>query len=133
MSWVLQSFKKYADFSGRSRRKEYWMFQLFTVIAALLMGFISGIDELGDLLADVPVFPMVFLLGTIIPHLSLLVRRLHDTSRSGWWLLVVLIPFVGHLYLFYLCVSESHPGENKYGPNPKTVKTRSPDTTGEVR
>ena len=135
MSWILQSLEKYAEFNGRSRRTEYWMFQLFSVMGMLLIGFISGIDELGDLLVDVPFLPMVFLIGIITPHLSLSVRRLHDTSHSGGLVLIGLIPILGFLILFYLLgFQDSDLGENKYGPNPKSAgivppKPDEPETT----
>ena len=131
LSWCLLPFKKYAEFSGRSRRKEYWTFVLFLGMVEILLLLIveTFFEELGELLALGLFFGFLgFFIGCLIPYFALSVRRLHDTSHSGWWLLIGFVPF-GGLYLFYLFVSDSDPGENKYGPNPKTANTGSPDTT----
>src|SRR5436309_182179 len=95
MSWFLEALKKYAVFSGRARRKEYWMYSLFVfVIYAVLAGIGAG--------AKVPavmVLAVVFYLGVLIPSLAVGVRRLHDTGRSGWWLLFGIVPLVGGITL----------------------------------
>ena len=125
MNWVLQSFEKYADFNGRSRRTEYWMFVLIIGTGEFLMFFIADTSKLGAALA------VVFLLGIITPSLALTVRRLHDTSHSGWWCLIGLIPILGSIPLLYLMgFKDSDPGENEYGPNPKTAGTVPPETVG---
>lgn len=105
--------KKYAEFSGRSRRAEYWMFALFNLIVVILLAVIEGILGTGQILG------LVYSLGTLVPGLAVTVRRLHDTDRSGWWILISIIPLLGALILIYFLASDSTPGSNKYGPNPK--------------
>lgn len=115
MHWYLDVLKKYATFSGRARRQEYWMFLLFHIIAVFILTAV-----------DMAIFGMpallyfVYLLGTLIPSLALSVRRLHDVGKSGWWLLLSFVPF-GSLVLLFWAVSDSKPGDNAYGPNPKGV------------
>ncbi|EGU43156.1 hypothetical protein VII00023_18349 [Vibrio ichthyoenteri ATCC 700023] len=112
MEWYLAVLKKYAVFSGRSRRKEYWMFFLINLIFTLLLGFVDGL--LGTV-----VLGFVYSLAILIPSIAVGVRRLHDTGRTGWWLLISLIPIIGILVLIYFMVGDSAPGHNEYGPNPK--------------
>ena len=119
MSWYLTVLKKYAVFSGRARRMEYWMFFLFNTIIAFVLGFVEG-------LAGGPgVLGSLYGLVVLIPGLAVSVRRLHDTNRSGWWLLIGLIPLIGTIILLVFMVQEGHPGENQYGSNPKLAE-RSP-------
>jgi len=113
MSWYLEVLKKYAVFSGRARRKEYWFFSLFN----LIIGFVLGVVEV--LVGGPGIVGMLYGLAVIIPALAVSVRRLHDTDRSGWWLLIALIPVVGAIVLLIFMVLDSSPGENQYGPNPK--------------
>ena len=123
MNWYLDVLKKYADFSGRARRKEYWMFALFNVliyIAILIFSAILGsIDNSLALIGSLLL--MIYGLAIFIPSLAVAVRRLHDTSRSGWWLLIGLVPFVGGIIFLVFAVSDSTPGENEYGKNPKEL------------
>lgn len=107
------AFKKYAEFKGRARRSEYWYFVLFNVIAAFVA---MGID----MMIGMPVFYLIYVLGAFIPGLAVAVRRLHDTGKSGWMLLLALIPLVNFVLLYFMCV-DSQPGTNQYGPNPKEV------------
>ncbi len=104
--------KKYADFNGRAQRQEYWMFTLVAVIINVLLSIIGGI--LGT-----AVIGMIFGLAVLVPSVAAGVRRLHDTGRSGWWMLIALVPLIGGLALLYFFILDSTPGENKYGPNPK--------------
>ena len=107
-------FKKYAEFSGRSRRSEYWYFTLFhflALIASLFLGVLIGIEF--------PIFYIAYLLASFIPSLAVLVRRLHDTNKSGWWFLVSFIPLVGTIVLIVFLATDSDPNENQYGLNPK--------------
>lgn len=113
MNYYLDVLKKYAVFTGRARRKEYWMFFLFNVIISFVIGFIDGFIGTAGILA------IVYALGTLLPGIGVAIRRLHDTDRSGWWLLISLVPIVGFIVLLVFLVSDSQPGENKYGPNPK--------------
>ena len=102
---------RYADFSGRARRAEYWWFFLFAVLVALVAAVLDGI-------IDVPVFSLLTALGLLIPNLAVSVRRLHDTDRSGWWLLLNLVPFGGIVLLVFYCL-EGQPHPNRFGPSPK--------------
>lgn len=119
MKWYLNVLKKYAVFKGRARRKEYWMFVLFNLIfmfiAALLDGFF-GFAE-GDSLFGP--FYMLYILFIIIPALAVTIRRLHDVGITGWFILVTLVPFIGQIILLIVLVTNSSPGNNKYGPYPK--------------
>ena len=115
MHWYLDVLKKYVVFSGRARRTEFWVFTLIsTIISAILNMVDAGMGTSGMLGG-------VYSLGVLLPSLGVSVRRLHDTGRSGWWLLIGLVPILGWIALIYFCVLDSEPGENKYGPNPKEV------------
>ena len=121
MKWYLKCFNQYADFNGRARRTEYWMFVLFNILFSFL---IILIDPLLVLLGDYGAFLglglyFIYILIIIITSLSVLVRRLHDTGNSGWMYFISLIPLIGFIWLFVLLVTDSQPGENKWGPNPK--------------
>ncbi len=119
MNWYLKVLKQYADFSGRARRKEYWMFVLFNIIfgfAAALLDNLLGIAIEG--IGYGPIYGL-YLLAMLIPAIAVGVRRLHDIGKSGWMMLVVFIPFVGAIWLLILFVMDSKPGANEYGPNPK--------------
>jgi uncharacterized membrane protein YhaH (DUF805 family) len=121
MNWWLTCMKKYVDFSGRARRKEYWMFYLFNMIfaiAAVILYTILGIAS-EDLAFGVRVLYGLFAFATLLPTLSATVRRLHDVGKSGWWVLISLIPLIGTIWLLVLIVTDSQPGDNQYGPNPK--------------
>ena len=119
MSWYLDVLKKYAVFVGRARRKEYWMFVLFNLIIAMVLGFVDGMLGFGG--ANAPIGPLggLYSLAVFLPSLAVSVRRLHDTGRSGWWLLVVFFPILGALVLLFFFVQDSQAGTNAYGPNPK--------------
>lgn len=111
--------KKYAVFSGRARRKEYWMFGLFQILFGMVAMIIDSM--IGFNFNGIPygVFYMIYGLATFVPSLSVFVRRLHDTNRSGWWILIGLIPLIGAIWLLVLLCTEGTAGDNKYGPDPK--------------
>ena len=115
MNWYLEVLKKYAVFSGRARRKEYWMFVLFNMIISFVLGFVEGI------FGGPGILYMIYGLAVLIPGLAVSVRRLHDTGKSGWWLLISLVPFVGGIVLIVFMATDSAVGENQYAPNPKTA------------
>ena len=116
MNWYLDVLKeKYAVFTGRARRKEYWMFLLFNVLIAIGLGIIEAVIGTGGLLGA------VYSLAVLIPSIAVTVRRLHDTSRTGWWILIVLVPVIGTIILLIFMVLDSQPGDNEYGPNPKAA------------
>jgi uncharacterized membrane protein YhaH (DUF805 family) len=110
--YYMSALKKYADFSGRSRRSEYWYFALFNFLFAIGAVLIDG-------LIGMPILYFIYILGTLIPGLAVLVRRLHDTNRSGWWFLIALVPLVGGIVLLVFLATDSDPNENQYGLNPK--------------
>jgi len=120
LSVMLESFftvlKKYADFSGRSRRREYWMFVLANLIVAAILGILSRIPILGLIFA---IASGLYGLAVLIPGIAVSIRRLHDTDRSGFMLLLCLIPLVGAIIVLYFAIQEGTQGENQYGPDPK--------------
>ncbi|TFI56861.1 DUF805 domain-containing protein [Sphingomonas parva] len=115
MEWALLPLKRYAEFSGRSRRKEYWMFFLLMLAANFAVGILGTI--LGDLIEMV--LSLLLLVAFLIPGIAVGIRRLHDTGRSGWWLLISLIPIVGSIILIVFLASDGTRGPNEYGPDPK--------------
>ena len=119
MNWYLEAVKKYAVFEGRARRKEFWFFILFAYIFAFVLGFIDGM--IGTISADVGLGLLsgLFVLAMFIPNISVTVRRLHDTDRSGWWWWICLVPLIGGIWLLVLLVLDGTPGENQYGPDSK--------------
>ncbi|GGM07745.1 DUF805 domain-containing protein [Deinococcus aerophilus] len=111
----------YADFSGRARRREYWMFTLFNLIITFVLGFVDGMLGLGSDDLSLGVLSGIYTLAVLIPGLALTARRLHDTGRSGWWQLLSLIPLVGGIVVLVFVVSDSDAQTNRWGPNPKGV------------
>ena len=114
---------KYADFTGRARRSEYWYFVLANILIYFVLAFIGGFiggasgSETAAVLSMIPVG--IFALAILVPSIAVAVRRLHDAGKSGWWLLISLIPFGGIVLIVFYCL-DSEPGANKWGPNPKT-------------
>jgi uncharacterized membrane protein YhaH (DUF805 family) len=119
MNWYLQALKNYASFSGRARRKEYWYFTLFNFIIAFILGFIDGIVGSFSPEAGIGLLGGIYTLAILIPGLAVSVRRLHDTERSGWWLLIALVPLIGAIVLLVFMVQDSKTGSNTFGENPK--------------
>jgi uncharacterized membrane protein YhaH (DUF805 family) len=122
MNWYIEVLKKYAVFNGRARRKEYWYFVLFNFIISLILGLIEGliIGINGSVHeTNFSVLGLIYSLAIFIPSIAVAVRRLHDTDRTGWWILIGLIPVIGWIIFLIFLVQDSSPGENKYGPNPK--------------
>ena len=117
-------FSKYADFTGRARRSEYWYFTLFNVLVSMILG---GLSRSGD--SSLNIFTMLsslYSLAVLIPGLAVCCRRLHDIGRSGWWVLIALIPLVGAIILIVWYCRDSQPGVNDYGPNPKEAVPQWP-------
>lgn len=104
---ILTCFKKFADFKGRARRSEFWYFELFCVLMSLAFSFISE---------DAATIAMIV---TFIPNIAVSVRRLHDIGRSGWWMLIALVPIVGILLLLFWAAQEGELTTNTYGESPK--------------
>jgi uncharacterized membrane protein YhaH (DUF805 family) len=124
MSWYLNALKKYATFSGRARRKEYWIFVLVTFLFTIVALFIDGLlfGTTGQDTGYSLVYGL-FTLAMLLPSLSVLVRRLHDVGKSGWWIFISLVPFIGGIWLLVLLLSDSQPTENQYGLNPKMINS----------
>jgi len=124
MDWMLMPYRRYVDFSGRSQRKEFWMFYLLVVIvyvvAAILMSMgaptvdpVTGVVSGGGAMATLGSAILgIFWLGTIVPYIAVAVRRMHDQDRSGWW---ILVPIASLIFLFI----DGTPGPNRFGPDPK--------------
>lgn len=117
--WAMLPLKKYSDFTGRSRRKEFWFFTLAMMAIYFVASFLDNLVGLGGLVLGL-YGPLTFLALLILltPSLTVGVRRLHDTGRSGWWMLIGLVPLVG-LVLLYFFALEGPRGPNQYGPDPK--------------
>ncbi len=127
MDWYLMPFKRWMDFSGRSRRKEYWLFLLFNIILVVSISLIAESLGVRDY-ANIPL--AIYILAVIIPFLSLTIRRLHDIGKSGWYILIRLIPLIGGLWFLALMCTDSQYGDNKYGSNPKQPKRNELDDIG---
>lgn len=119
MNWYLKALKQYADFKGRARRKEYWMFILFNIIFAFLAALIDNIMGTASPELGYGIFYGIYALAVLIPSLAVIVRRLHDVGKSGWMYFIVLIPIIGAIWFIILMVKDSEPGSNKWGDNPK--------------
>ena len=115
MNWYIEVLKKYAVFSGRARRKEYWLFMLFNIIISFVIWLIELFAGSPDIVLG------LYYLAILIPSFAVLVRRLHDTNRSGWWFFISFIPLIGSIILLVFTVQDSQPDENRYGPNPKDI------------
>lgn len=120
LEWMLLPLKRYADFSGRSRRKEYWMFVLGVFIAAIVLSIVEGILGMSGMVGGVyGPLTTIFLLAVIIPSIAVQVRRFHDQDKSGWMVLLAFIPILGGLaVLIFMCL-EGTRGSNRFGPDPK--------------
>ena len=126
MHWYIDVLRKYTVFSGRARRKEFWMFFLFS---ALITIFLTVIDEFmgwkfelsGD---NLGFLSTLYYIAVIIPYLAVVFRRLHDTDRSGWWFLIAFIPIVGVIVLLVFLILDGTRGDNRFGADPKTATAR---------
>ena len=123
MNWFLIALKKYATFSGRAQRAEYWYFVLFYILILFGLTLIDSITGSYSAESGMGLLEGIFTLLLLIPSIAVGARRLHDTGRSGWWLLIALIPLVGAIVLLVFTVQDSTPGENQYGPNPKGLSS----------
>ena len=121
MDWYLKVLKQYADFSGRARRKEYWMFALFNMIFAIVAMILDNV--LGIAIEGIGYGPLygLYALAMLIPGLAVGVRRLHDVGKSGWMFLIVLIPLIGGIWLLVLFCTDSQLENYKWGQNPKEI------------
>ena len=124
MDYFLHVLKNYAVFRGRARRREYWMFSLFYFlfgIAAFVIDYVLGFTQDGS-----GVISSIFSLALLVPSLAVSVRRLHDVNKSGWFMLIGLVPLVGVIWLLVLDCTEGTAGPNEYGPDPKAWVETNP-------
>jgi len=122
MNWYLKVLKQYADFNGRARRTEYWMFFLFNMIFTIIAMVLDNV--LGIAMGEIGYGPLygIYVLALFLPGLAVGVRRLHDVGKSGWMMLIALIPIIGAIWLFVLMVTDGNSNENQYGLNPKEIR-----------
>jgi len=128
MYWFLKVIRQYADFNGRARRKEYWMFMLFNLLFTFAIPYIGGyICSLLRIHTYNPIYLIValYVFALTIPQFAVSIRRLHDIGKSGYMVFITFIPFIGSLWLIILMLKEGNPGPNKYGPDPKAVSNMS--------
>jgi uncharacterized membrane protein YhaH (DUF805 family) len=121
MHWYIEALKKYFDFSGRSRRREFWLFYLFFLIINIVLVIIEQALGMRSSVSGIGFLSTVYSLLLLIPSISVTVRRLHDTGRTGWWILIGLIPLIGGIVLLVFMLLDSQPEANEYGPNPKSA------------
>jgi uncharacterized membrane protein YhaH (DUF805 family) len=135
MNYYIGVLKKYTVFAGRAGRAEYWYFVLFNLIIYIVLGIIdqaiAGPSEMGQ--PSGGILTGLYSLAVLLPSLAVGVRRLHDTNRTGWWLLISFVPIIGFIVLLVFMVQDSQPGANQYGPNPKGQGSDQPSmpTPGE--
>jgi uncharacterized membrane protein YhaH (DUF805 family) len=115
MHWYLEALKKYATFSGRARRTEFWIFWLINFVIAIILAIIDVF------VLDQAVLSGPYSLAVLLPTLAVTVRRFHDMDRKGWWLLIALFPGIGIVIALLFLVPDGTPGPNRYGPSPKEI------------
>lgn len=115
MQWFILAMKNFRNFSGRARRKEYWMFFLFYMILAMVFSFV-------DIVLGLPaIFLNIFIIVMLVPTIAICVRRLHDTGRSGWWYLINFVPVIGFIVWLVFTVQAGETQDNRFGPDPKAA------------
>ena len=127
MDWMLMPLRRYAEFSGRSRRKEYWMFALFNLLVSAFIGLVALLlytldwseEAMMAVMGPLMVAGVIYSVIALIPGIAVTIRRLHDTDRSGWNILWGLVPLIGGFILLYFYVTEGTQGPNRYGSDPK--------------
>lgn len=120
MNEYLSVLKNYAKFDGRARRREFWMFVLFNVIATVVASILDGALGLTfDSMTHYGYIYSAYSLAVLVPSFAVSVRRLHDIGKSGWWLLIVFVPIIGGIWLLILLVTPGQSGSNSYGADPK--------------
>jgi len=131
MSWYLQVWQRYAEFTGRSRRMEFWMFFLYNVVILLVLYLASvgfALVKQPEMGASMYFIYFAYAMVALVPCVACTVRRLHDIGKNGWWILLVLVPFVGAIVLLVMTALDGNRGPNQYGPDPKL--TTQPATIG---
>ena len=119
MNWYIEVLKKYAVFGGRARRKEYWFFFLFNILISIGLAVIDNAMGGFSAEAGIGLLGGIYALAVLIPGIAVAVRRLHDTDKSGWWLLIAFVPVIGTIVLIIFLALDSKPGPNRFGDNPK--------------
>ena len=122
MNWYLKCWKQYADFSGRARRKEYWIFSLINNIIIFFLYILQIVMIESTLWLIFPIILFLYAMAVFLPGLAVNIRRLYDIGKSGWWYLIYLIPIIGAIWLTVLMCLDSEPGENQWGENPKEIE-----------
>jgi uncharacterized membrane protein YhaH (DUF805 family) len=130
MQWYLKALKQYADFHGRARRTEFWMFVLVNVVISIVLGIVDTAAGTADAFAaggmasySPGILGTIYGLAVLIPSIAVTVRRLHDTDRSGWWFFIQLIPIVGGIVILVFACLEGTRGPNRFGADPKLEVT----------
>lgn len=120
MRWYLAVLKKYAVFSGRAGRKEYWLFYLFNFLILFVLSILDGVLGTAHHEGGIGWLSGLYLLFILIPVLAVTVRRLHDSNRTAWWALTFMIPVIGLLVWLFMMIEEGSLDDNRYGPNSVT-------------
>lgn len=132
MNWYVKVLKQYVDFSGRARRREYWMFFLVNLVVLIVLSLVDTMLGTGgwrstagggsfSAAGSLGLLSGLYSLAVLLPTIAVAVRRLHDTDRSGWWFLIGFVPIVGGIVLLIFYVLEGTRGPNRFGPDPKTT------------
>ena len=114
LNYYFDAFRNYLNFFGRATRKEYWIFTLFYYIFYFAIFIVLGQVLSGMMVSAISI---IYILVSFLPVLAISIRRLHDIGKSGWWLLLILLPIIGWIILFIFSVMPSEPGVNRHGPN----------------
>ena len=123
MNFFIEGIKNYANFSDRATRQQYWMFYLFYILITVALTFLDMAVGLYDPMTAMGLFSTIFTLALLIPSIAILARRLHDIGRSGWWILLIIIPLLGILVLFVMTLLDSESATNKWGESTKYPHT----------
>ena len=126
MNYYLEALKKYAVFHGRAHRAEFWWFVLFNAIFSFALNITFGArvgvpEESVSSASPLAILPAIYGLAVLLPAIGVSIRRLHDTNRSGWWLLIALFPIVGAIVLIVFYAQAGDAGENQFGADPKAA------------
>ncbi len=131
MEWYLDVLKKYTVFEGRAGRKEFWMFTLVNLTIILALNLIEGVFGISSHFG-MGILGGIYSLAVLLPSIAVAVRRLHDTDKSGWWMLIYLIPMIGMLVILFFMILESQEGSNRFGANPKEAQNPVTEPQNEV-
>ncbi|MEM6629528.1 MAG: DUF805 domain-containing protein [Bacteroidota bacterium] len=127
MNWYIKVLRQYADFSGRARRMEYWMFSLFHTLFLCSLFFVEAVVGSTIGFFSFGIGAILYYFGTIIPALAVTVRRLHDVGKSGWWFLISFVPLIGPIWFLILTLTEGEHGPNPWGSDPKRPEESEED------